>query len=86
MIDIKIEIFTAKVLIELGLVEALKRGETKIDGAYEIDANGNIKYEQNNFTFTDKFGALRAGTFKNSHELLKFVNFIKYQGKISKRK
>lgn len=85
MVDVKIETFTAKQLVELGLIEDLKRGNVKISGTYEIDENGNLNYEQNNFTFTDKFGKLRAGAFKNSAELLKFPNFVQYQGKISKR-
>ena len=71
MVDLEIEEFTAEEADKAGLTEALKRGEVKINGAYEVTVNG-ITFDQNNFVFTDKNGNLRAGRFKDANELLEF--------------
>ena len=54
------------------MVEAVKRGETKISGSYELMANGEVKIEQKNFMFKNKNGELRVGRFKNGNEVLRF--------------
>ena len=71
MVDLEIEEFTAEEADKAGLAEALKRGEVKINGMYELTVNG-ITFDQNNFVFTDKNGNLRAGRFKDADELLEF--------------
>ena len=71
MVDLEIEEFTADEADKAGLTEALKRGEVKINGMYELTVNG-ITFDQNNFVFTDKNGNLRAGRFKDANELLEF--------------
>ena len=71
MVDLEIEEFTAEEADKAGLTEALKRGEVKINGMYELTVNG-ITFDQNNFVFTDKNGNLRAGRFKDANELLEF--------------
>ena len=63
MIDLEFEQFTAQSAVDAGLIEAVKRGETKITGSYELTADGFLNYEQNNFVFKDKFGNLRCGRF-----------------------
>ena len=71
MVDLEIEEFTAEEADKAGLTEALKRGEVKINGMYELTVNG-ITLDQNNFVFTDKNGNLRTGRFKDTNELLEF--------------
>jgi len=72
MIDLKIEEFTAAEAVKAGLIDAVKNGEVKINGTYELTQSGNLECEQNNFCFTDRYGNLRAGRFKDRHELLDF--------------
>ena len=64
MVDLIVETFTAQTAIDAGLIEAVKRGETKITGSYELTPEGFLNYAQNNFIFKDKFGNLRCGKFK----------------------
>ena len=64
MINFKEELFTAQTAVDAGLIEAIKRGEVKITGSYELTPDGFLLYQQNNFVFTDKFGNLRCGKFK----------------------
>lgn len=64
--------FYRKAAINAGLMDALKRGETKIGGKYEMTSDGELKFNQNNFVFTDKFGVLRVGRFTNKDELIQF--------------
>ena len=73
MVDLEIEEFTAEEADKAGLADAVRRGEVKINGKYELTPQGNLQYDQNNFVFTDKFGNLRAGSFKDVGELLEFV-------------
>ena len=75
MMDLEIEEFTAEDAAKAGLADAVKRGEVKINGKYELTPRGSLKYDQNNFVFTDKFGNLRAGSFKDAGELLEFVMY-----------
>ena len=72
MIDTETELFTAVEAVEVGLPEAIYRGETKIEGSYELGKDLELRYKQRNFVFTDKFGGLRTGKFKDSEELLNF--------------
>ena len=77
MIDLEFEQFTAQSAVDAGLIEAIKRGKTKITGSYEVTADGFLNYEQNNFLFTDKTGKLRCGrfvdTFYDIAEINKFL-------------
>lgn len=57
------EIFTAQKAVDAGLIESIKNGETKISGSYELTPEGFLNFEQNAFTFRDKFGKLRRGKF-----------------------
>lgn len=75
MVDLKIEEFTAEEADKAGLVEAIQRGEVKINGTYCLTPEGNLEFDQNNFVFTDRFGNLRAGSFKDSDELLDFIMY-----------
>lgn len=72
MIDTKIEEFTSAGAVEAGLIEAIKRGEAKVSGTYELLPEGGIKFEQNNFLFKDKWGELRVGSFESANVLLEF--------------
>lgn len=72
MVDLEIEEFTAETATRAGLVDAIKRGETKISGTYELTPEGYVEFEQNNFVFTDKNNNLRGGRFKDDSELLNF--------------
>lgn len=76
MVDVKIEDFTAEQAKELGLVDAIKRGEVKITGTYEIKQDGEFCVDQNNFVFTDKFGKLRAGKFETNTDVIFFQNYF----------
>lgn len=83
MIDLQVELFTAQTAVDAGLIEAIKRGEAKINGSYELTSDGFLQYEQNNFLFKDKFGNLRAGkfidTFHDIAEISKFsAMFLEY--------
>ena len=75
MIDTQLEEFTAAEAIVAGLVEAIKDGSAKVSGTYEVTPNGTVEYNQNNFVFKDKYGALRVGNFKNQYELIRFFLF-----------
>lgn len=72
MVDIEVEKFTAMEAIDAGLIDAVKRGETLIEGYYEISRDGYFEFKQRNFTFTDTAGGLRAGKFVNNYELMNF--------------
>ena len=72
MIDTQLEKFTSKAAVDAGLIDAIKRGEVKINGAYELTPDGKINFEQNNFVFKDKWGELHVGSFTNADELYKF--------------
>ena len=84
MIDLEFEQFTAQSAADAGLIEAIKRGETKITGSYEVTADGFLIYEQNNFLFTDKTGKLRCGrfvdTFYDIAEITKFSGLFLEEG------
>lgn len=73
MVDNELELFTAAEARAAGLFDALARGETKVEGNYELTAGG-IKFKQRAFVFKDKTGALRVGRFKDAHELLEAGN------------
>lgn len=72
MIDTQLEEFTAAEAVSIGLIEAIKRGEAKVSGTYELLPEGGIKFDQNNFLFKDKWGELRVGSFKDADELQSF--------------
>ena len=42
MIDTQLEKFTSKAAVDAGLIDAIKRGEVKINGAYELTPDGKI--------------------------------------------
>lgn len=71
MLDTRAENFTAEEAIETGLIEALKRGETKITGSYSLSKDG-LKINQQKFSFKDSDGFLVIGKFADDEELWKF--------------
>ena len=76
MIDLQVELFTAQTAVDAGLIEAVKRGEVKITGSYELTQDGFIQYQQNNFVFKDKFGNLRCGKFTEIfHDIAELTMF-----------
>lgn len=87
MLDIPVESFTAQQAADEGLIEAIKRGEVKITGSYELTTEGILKYQQNNFVFKDRFGKLRCGKFKEIFydiaELNKFLAIFLSNNSIS---
>ena len=64
MIDTEVEKFTATEAINAGLIEAIQRGETIIQGSYLLSDDGYLEFKQRNFTFTDKAGGLRSGNYQ----------------------
>lgn len=72
MINTKLEEFTSVDAINAGLIEAVKDGSAKISGTYEMQPNGVVDFNQNNFVFNDKLGALRVGRFKSSRDVIHF--------------
>lgn len=88
MITANLEKFTVEEAVVLGLIDAIKRGETKIEGSYTLGEDGVIEFKQRNFLFTDKFGTLHVGKFVDEEALIdfwgevgkingeKFVNFL----------
>lgn len=71
MIDTSVENFTALEAVETGLIDAIKRGETKVAGSFSIDKNG-LKVNKQKFCFRDKFGSLVVGKFVSDDELWNF--------------
>lgn len=72
MIDTSVENFTAQEAIESGLIEAIERGETKIEGNYLIEKGKGLKITQRKFGFTDEGRCWRVGKFASDDELFKF--------------
>ena len=72
MIDVQLEEMTIKEAVDAGLVEAIKRGEAKVCGSYELTQDGYVEFDQNNFMFKDKNNVLRVGRFKDNGELVGF--------------
>lgn len=73
MITANLEKFTAEEAVVLGLIDAIKRGETKIEGNYTLGEDGVIEFKQRNFIFTDKFGTLHVGKFADEEALIDFL-------------
>ena len=76
MVDCEVEKFTAESATTAGLIEAIKRGETIIQGSYILADDGFIQLRQRNFTFTDKQGGLRVGKFADTAELINFAQKV----------
>lgn len=76
MIDNEVEKFTAGSAEDAGLIGAVQRGETIIQGSYILVNDGTIEFKQRNFTFTDKVGNLRVGKFFDAEELIAFSKKI----------
>ena len=77
VISNKTEFFTAKEAVKLELYDAIKRGETKFEGHYELSREGDFGFNQKNFVFKDKRGNLRVGKFTDVDEVLKFMEYIR---------
>ena len=77
MINFDTEKFTAEEAVEMGLYDAIKRGETTFSGRYECGKNGVLEFKQKTLVFTDKSGSLRIKKFKDDEEILKFIDYIK---------
>lgn len=76
MIDNEIEKFTAESGANAGLIGAVQRGETIIQGSYILANDGFIEFNQRKFTFTDKSGGLRVGKFADTAELINFAKKV----------
>ena len=77
MIEAETEYFSAKQAIQLELYDAIKRGETKFSGHYELVKEGDFNFKQQNFMFKDKNGNMRVGKFTDVDEVLKFMDYIR---------
>lgn len=75
MIEGNAELFTAEEAKDAGLLDAIKKGKAKVEGHYTVTADGNIKFRQQIFTFSDKFGNWSFGKFVTDDELLKFGGY-----------
>ena len=75
MIQTQSETFTARQAVDAGLIDAIKRGETRIETHVEIN-KGNLIFDQRNFTFTDKNNNIRFGKFKDDSELVAFATLF----------
>lgn len=73
MIDNEMETFTAAEARATGLIDAIERGETVVEGYYTLTAGG-LQFNQRAFVFKDKLGNLRVGRFKDDKELLEIGN------------
>ena len=72
MIDKRIEMCTAKQLLDMGLAQALKAGSTVIKGEYKITPEG-LKFDQQTIAFRDKLDDIKYAKFKDENELMKFA-------------
>ena len=77
MITNQTEFFTADEAVKLELYDAIKRGETKFAGHYELSKDGDFEFNQKCFVFKDKRGNLRVGKFTDVDEVLKFMEYIR---------
>lgn len=77
MIDYDTETITAETAIEIGLYDAIRRGETKFGGRYECGRDGVFEFKQRTLVFTDKSGNLRVNKFKDIDEVLKFIEYVR---------
>lgn len=75
MIEGKAELFTAREAKDAGLLDAIKNGTAKVEGHYTVTADGKLKFRQQVFTFSDKFGNWSFGKFVTDEELLKFGGY-----------
>ena len=81
MIDAEVEKFTATGAIEAGLIDAIKRDGTSVEGHYKISKDGDLTLRQRNFMFVDKAGNTRCGKFVDNYQLMNFCEeFSKMQG------
>lgn len=77
MIDTVPEFFTAKQAIQLEVYDAIKSGETKFSGHYELGKDGDFNFKQQNFMFKDKNGNVCVGKFSDVDEVLNFMEYIR---------
>ena len=77
MITNETEFFTAEEAVKLELYDAIKRGETKFAGHYELSKDGDFDFNQKGFVFKDLRGNLRVGKFTDVDEVLKFMEYIR---------
>ena len=77
MITNETEFFTAEEAVKLELYDAIKSGETKFAGHYELSKDGDFEFNQQSFVFKDKRGNLRVGKFTDVDEVIKFMEYIR---------
>ena len=77
MITNETEFFTSEEAVKLDLYDAIKNGETKFAGQYELSKDGDFEFNQQSFVFKDKRGNLRVGKFTDVDEVLKFMEYIR---------
>ena len=76
MIDAPLRKVTAKEAVKLGLIDAMKNGETTITGVYLIDKNLKMDFAQRNFFFTTKNNEVILAKFADNEELIKFWEIL----------
>lgn len=72
MIDKKLEWLTADEAVKAGLIEALRKGEVKLEGIYTIGKDCKVDFKQKNFFFTDNDNEIRLAKFADNAEVMKF--------------
>ena len=77
MLDFKVEKFSATGAIDAGLIDAIRRGETVVEGYYDVSSDGFLEFRQRNFIFTDKFNNLRFGKFSDNYQLMEFCKLFR---------
>ena len=76
MIDTPLRKITAEKAVELGLIDAIKNGETLITGIYTIDKDLKIDFTQRNFFFTTNDDGVILAKFADNEELIKFWEIL----------
>ena len=76
MIDTPLRKITAEKAVELGLIDAIKNGETLITGIYTIDKDLKIDFTQRNFFFTTNDDEVILAKFADNEELIKFWEIL----------
>lgn len=72
MLNIEVEELTAKEAEDLGLIDAIKRGELEVEGSYKLTSNGDIIFNQRNFIFKDKIGNNHCAKFATDLDIVDF--------------
>ena len=72
MLNIEVEELTAQEAADLGLIDAIKRGELEVEGSYKLTTSGDIVFNQKKFIFKDKTGNNHCGKFATDLDIVDF--------------